>query len=203
MNDISLDAPKRRKTQAWVLVGVFFAPLLLAFLLYYGGEWRPAGTTNHGELVTPPRPIPEINLSIAGREQATGQLLHGKWTLLYVARGACTLDCQRSLTQIRQVRLALGDGMIRVQRVFVNTGVCCEGEYLEHEHPGLLLAHADSASAATLLDTISVDTIPAIDANRIYVIDPLGNLMMSYTSKTPGKGMLEDLKKLLKLSSIG
>jgi hypothetical protein len=203
MNQVSPGAPQRRKTQAWLLGGLFFAPLLFAFLLYYGGGWRPQGTTNHGQLVTPARPIPELNLSIENHEQPITQLLHGKWTLLYVAQGACDLNCQRSLTQIRQVRLALGDDMIRVQRLFVNTGACCEGEYLEHEHPGLVLAHADSAAAAVLLKTISIDSVPAIMADRTYVVDPLGNLMMSYVSNAPGKGMLEDLKKLLKLSSIG
>jgi cytochrome oxidase Cu insertion factor (SCO1/SenC/PrrC family) len=197
------NAPKRRKTQAWLLGALFFTPLLFAFLLYYGGGWRPHGTTNYGQLVTPARPIPAVNLSIAGGEQSTTRLLHGKWTLLYVGQGACNVDCQRSLAQIRQVRLALGDDMIRVQRLFVNTGTCCEGEYLEHEHPGLVFAHVDSTAAAPLLETIRIDSNPVLTADRTYLIDPLGNFMMSYASNAPGKGMLEDLKKLLKLSSIG
>src|SRR5687768_5402523 len=44
----------RTRKQVWLLVGVFFAPLLLAFLLYYGVGLRPSGSTNHGDLITPP-----------------------------------------------------------------------------------------------------------------------------------------------------
>jgi cytochrome oxidase Cu insertion factor (SCO1/SenC/PrrC family) len=36
-----------------------------------------------------------------------------------------------------------------------------------------------------------------------YIIDPLGNLMMSYSRAAPPQGLLEDLRKLLKLSRIG
>jgi hypothetical protein len=35
------------------------------------------------------------------------------------------------------------------------------------------------------------------------LIDPLGNLMMSYAAGAKAKGMLEDMKRLLRLSSIG
>jgi hypothetical protein len=37
----------------------------------------------------------------------------------------------------------------------------------------------------------------------VYLIDPLGNLMMSYAADARPKGMLEDLKKLLRLSHVG
>jgi hypothetical protein len=46
------------------------------------------------------------------------------------------------------------------------------------------------------------DADPLI-SGRIYLVDPLGNLMMSYGSRSEAKGILSDLKKLLKLSHIG
>ena len=50
---------RRSRAQVWILLAVFFVPLALAFLLYYGsGGWRPPGSTNHGELISPPRPMP-------------------------------------------------------------------------------------------------------------------------------------------------
>jgi hypothetical protein len=35
------------------------------------------------------------------------------------------------------------------------------------------------------------------------VVDPLGNLMMSYDARNDPHGLLEDLRKLLRLSHIG
>jgi cytochrome oxidase Cu insertion factor (SCO1/SenC/PrrC family) len=43
----------------------------------------------------------------------------------------------------------------------------------------------------------------AINSHRIYLVDPLGNVMMSYAPDAKPKGMLEDMKRLLRLSSIG
>ena len=37
----------------------------------------------------------------------------------------------------------------------------------------------------------------------IYLIDPIGNLMMKYDTTSTSRGMLKDIKKLLKISNIG
>ena len=42
-----------------------------------------------------------------------------------------------------------------------------------------------------------------IEAQRLYIIDPLGNLMMSYPPDINPRGIMKDLKKLLKFSRIG
>ena len=40
-------------------------------------------------------------------------------------------------------------------------------------------------------------------ANMIFIVDPLGNLMMRFDARQEPKGLLSDLQKLLKLSHIG
>ena len=40
-------------------------------------------------------------------------------------------------------------------------------------------------------------------ADRIKEVDPLGNLMMRWDTRENPKGLLSDMKKLLKLSHIG
>ena len=40
----------------------FFSPLLVAFLVYYGSNWRPLRHTNHGTLIQPPRTLPRVAL---------------------------------------------------------------------------------------------------------------------------------------------
>lgn len=200
-----MNAPlaRRSRTQIWILVAVFFAPLALAFLLYYGsGGWRPPGSTNRGELISPPRPLPSVALPTPGGAPLAAETWHGKWTLLYVGDGRCDGHCRAALTLMRQTRLALNEDMTRVQRIFLATGNCCDRAYLDAEHPGLLVALGDNAAGAALLAAFP-DGAPAMDG-VVYVIDPLGNLMMRHAPQPPpAKGLLEDLRKLLKLSHIG
>jgi hypothetical protein len=193
----------RSRAQVWILVGVFFVPLALAFLLYYGfGGWRPAGGTNHGELISPARPLPSVELPTPAGTALPANLWHGKWTLLYVGDGRCDGRCRAALVLMRQTRLALNADMSRVQRIFLVTGNCCDRTYLDEQHVGLIVALADNAAGAQLLATIP-DAQPGLDG-YIYIVDPLGNLMMRHApAPPPAKGLLEDLRRLLKLSHIG
>ena len=133
------------------LAALFFVPLLGAFWLYYAGGWRPAGSTAHGELVTPARPLAAVPLAQADGTPAPPDLLRGKWTLLYIDDGACaTKQCRDALWTLRQTRLLLAEDMDRVQRVFVAEAACCDRAFLEREHPGLtLLAPPPVAAPAT------------------------------------------------------
>lgn len=195
-------APARSRKQFWVLIGAFFAPLALAFILYYGLDIRPHGSTNKGDLIHPPVALPEVELPGAADQKLAADALRGQWSMVYIGDGACDARCREALTLMRQTRLALGDDMTRVQRVFLVSGNCCDRQYLEAEHDGLLLGRIDNSAGQTLLETFP-DTARAAGLGRIYLVDPLGNLMMKYEPDAPQKGLLEDLKKLLKLSHIG
>ena len=121
--------------------------------------------------------------------------------MLYVGDGRCDGRCRAALVLMRQTRLALNADMTRVQRIFLATGNCCDRAYLEAEHPDLAVALADNDAGAQLL--AAFPDRPEADAS-IYVIDPLGNLMMRHAPEPPpAKGLLEDLRRLLKLSHIG
>src|SRR3954470_10982931 len=123
-------AKPRSRTQAWILIGIFFGPLLAAFLLYYGTNgWRPHGSTNRGDLITPARPIPAVILSAATGQSLETQKLHGKWTLVYVGDGQCDARCREALVLTRQTRLALNQDLDRVQRVFLVSNHCCDRNY--------------------------------------------------------------------------
>ncbi|MGC1521051.1 MAG: hypothetical protein WA803_05880 [Steroidobacteraceae bacterium] len=186
-----------------LLIGLallFFAPLGLAFYLYYGhGTWHPGGHVNAGELITPARPLPALALPLLGEGTTDPNFLKGKWTLLYVGKGDCSESCRRELYDTRQIRIALDRDMDRVQRVLVAEGGCCDARFLHDEHPDLIAIRATPA-AAPLLALLPQD---GGAAPRVYLVDPLGNLMMFYGAEVKPKGMLEDLKRLLRLSSIG
>jgi cytochrome oxidase Cu insertion factor (SCO1/SenC/PrrC family) len=195
-------AGSRSRKQIWILIGAFFAPLALAFVLYYGMGVRPHGSTNKGDLIHPARPLPEVELPGLADQTLAPDALRGKWSMVFIGDGACDTRCREALTLMRQTRLALGDKMDRVQRVFLVSGNCCDQAYLEAEQSGLLLGRIDNPEGRTLLETFP-DAARAASFGRIYLVDPLGNLMMKYEPDAPQKALLDDLKKLLKLSHIG
>jgi hypothetical protein len=205
VRDAAHDRRQRR-----LLIGLallFFAPLGLSFYLYYSpAGWRPGNHVNHGDLIDPPRPLPDLTLHsarVAAGAGNPGLALKGKWTLLYVGSGSCTALCRKQLYETRQVRIALNRDMDRVQRMFVALEECCDWQFLDAQHPDLVTV-SSAADAAPLLGLLpSFDGIAPTAADRIYLIDPLGNMMMSYAPGAPPKGLLTDLKRLLGLSHVG
>jgi hypothetical protein len=190
---------ERPPYRAALLALVFFAPLFFAFVLYYGLTWRPAAHVNHGTLIDPARPLPALTLTRVDG-QATSALTE-RWTILYFDDGVCEATCRSALGSTRAVRLALGRDATRVQRVFFYRGRCCSVS-LASEQPDLFLASAEGAAGPEVLATLPAEG-NAGPAPQIALVDPHGNLLMRYPPDASRLGMLEDLKRLLRLSHIG
>jgi cytochrome oxidase Cu insertion factor (SCO1/SenC/PrrC family) len=200
----STQDPRRARRMLILLALLFLAPVAIAFVLYYGASWRPQGETHHGVLADPPRLLPEASLPAAAGGKTPPDFLRRQWTLLYVGDGSCGAHCREALYVTRQVRLSLNQDMDRVQRVFLYSGECCEQPWFSAEQAGLIAANADDEEGRRVLDAVAGNEDAAVmEAGRIYVVDPLGNLVLTYEPGAEPKGMIADLKRLLKLSHIG
>lgn len=189
---------RRNLRTVGALAALFLLPLVISFWMYYGSTWRPAAQTNHGELLQPARPLPPVDLRDAAGNVAA-DAFHKEWALVYLGDGQCAESCRSALYFMRQTRLSLGNNMTRVERIFLATEACCDREFLEREHPGLVVLDATGPDATEL-----VNTFPQTDRSQsLFVVDPLGNLVMRYDTRKDPKGLLTDLKKLLRLSHIG
>src|SRR5579871_13678 len=190
--DPSPRAVLRRRVQLLLIAALFVGPVALAFWSYYGLRLQPRGRANHGVLIEPARPLPAVPLRT-----------HGGWSMLYVADGACDAACRATLDVMRQVRAALGAETARVQRVLLVSGACCDPLAAEAAGEELIVAHADGEASIGLLAVFPKYGAPVADARRVYLVDPLGNLLMSYVPGAPPEGMIKDLERLLRLSHIG
>lgn len=174
------------------------AVCLLSLLASYGAYiwWRPTQHMNHGELLET-RPLPAATLQdLTGREFPF-ETLRGKWLLLTVQPAACEARCRQKLYYMRQVRTAQNENMMRIERLWLLTGAGSPATELLAEHPGLIVARP--------LEPAWLATLPLRQdaGEHIYLIDPLGNLVLRYGDESEPKGMLKDLVRLLKISRIG
>lgn len=182
-----------------LIVALFILPLMLAWVL--AGQWRPAGAAHHGELLTPARPVSYFQALEPGGSELDRAYLQEKWTLVYMSAAAgCDESCRQALYKIRQIRLALGREMGRVQRLWLTAEMpdATLAAWRRQEHADVAVGVADAHTRGFFAQAFS-DTANGY----IYLIDPLTNLVMRYPAQGDPQGMLKDLKRLLKLSKIG
>lgn len=179
-------SPRRSRATLWLILAVCAAPIAASYLAYH--FWRPDGQVNYGELIEP-RPLPDPALERVGGGTFRFSELRGSWVLLTAAPATCGEACVRDLVYMRQVRLAQGKDSARVERVWLVTGGGSPDPALQAQHEGL---HAVRGSEAIL------SALPASAGDPIYVVDPLGNLMMRFPPDPDPRRMLKDLSRLLR-----
>ncbi|MGB5209306.1 MAG: hypothetical protein WBN31_10975 [Gammaproteobacteria bacterium] len=192
------DEGSRLRWQPTLLLALFLGPLLAAVALYYSGNWRPLGGTNHGILVQPPVSLPQLSTANGSEDGYAGDL-RGRWTLLYIDSGDCDERCVEALFRSHQAREVLGRNRIRVERLYIYRGQPPAASSLA-EDEALRVLPASDPEAMAVIGAIPVEVAAT---NELMLVDPLGNLMMRFSLEQEPKGMVEDLKKLLKLSRIG
>jgi cytochrome oxidase Cu insertion factor (SCO1/SenC/PrrC family) len=184
------------RTQLILLAVLFLAPLMFAFATYYGSNWRPLGHTNHGDLIEPAMPLPELP---ALATPVAPHLFKGKWSLVYIGDGQCDDACRQTLFFMQQTQQSLGALIPRTQRVWLAGDHCCSANVDKTVQPPLIQVDAQGDGAHAWLAAFPADP----HRTTIFIVDPRGNLMMRYDSTADPKGLREDLKKLLGLSHIG
>lgn len=192
---------RRGRLTLILLILVFALPLAIATWLYHNPQvWTPTTFTNHGELMNPPRPVEPVSLVEVSGQPFGVQQLRGYWTLLHVGNSACDPACEEALIKTRQLRLALGHDIDRVQRVYLSTeapGFAMPAPLLD-EHPGLRLVTGDGQGLAAVMEVLGEDAV-----GHVFLLDPLGNLVLRYGPGVAATGMFRDVKRLLRNSRIG
>jgi cytochrome oxidase Cu insertion factor (SCO1/SenC/PrrC family) len=194
------DRPHRKlsRQQLLLIASLFFVPLLAAVLLYFSSDWRPAPEPN-GRLIDPPQRLPKARLFLRNGKAARADILRGHRFLVHPVESRCEERCVALLDELGRVRLALDKDAVRVRRVLLHTGLCCSEDFpLKDEDLLVLGATGRKGEALRTMFPLTDDGSPGI-----YIVDPQGNLIMSYPASGSGQGLLEDLERLLRLSKIG
>jgi cytochrome oxidase Cu insertion factor (SCO1/SenC/PrrC family) len=207
MTTDTIDPQQRRRSRTSLLIvlAMFAAPVLIAWSLFYVfPEWMPSSTNNHGDLVEPARPLPAFELDTVSGDVVDQTYLRGKWNYVYLHAGECSAACIEHLYKIRQLRLAQGKNIDRIQRLMLWRADSVSPESradLQAHFPGQVIVLVSDNDA--LITSFSTDAEAPLSAGRIYLVDPLGNLMMSYQPDAEPRGIIKDMHRLLKYSGLG
>jgi hypothetical protein len=190
------DAPARKKLkrELWLLAFVVVAPVVASYFAYY--VWRPNSFKNYGDLL-PPTPIPVLAVDAPAPSAPELAGLKGKWVLLMVDRADCDPKCREKLWQMRQLRLTQGKEMDRIARAWVvSDGRAPDAALLAEFEGTVVLGPAVS-------DVLTHPPAPESEREHLYLIDPLGNLMMRFPKDADPNRIKKDLTHLLKVSRVG
>jgi hypothetical protein len=192
---------KQQHTGRWKLFAVLAvcaAPLVASYFTYY--VIKPQSRTNYGALIDPrTHPIPALGAATLDGKSIGLDAYKGKWIMLQVDGGACGAQCNSKLFAMRQLRLTQGKDMDRIERVWLITDGQPLDTVLMREYDGTRMLRVPPETVKAWLPT-EPGTTPA---DHLYMIDPLGNLMMRFPKDADPNKIKKDLAKLLKASSIG
>jgi hypothetical protein len=198
----------RGRWKLLMVLAVCASPLIFSYLTYY--VIKPAGRTNFGALIDPrAHPMPALGATTLDGKPARLDEYKGKWVMLKVGPAACDAACKDQMFAIRQVRSMQGKDMERIERVWLINDAAPLETVLMRELDGMHMLRAPAAAVAAWLPLEQGATLE----NAIFLIDPLGNLMMRFPPVPPGATeeqkvqhygkIKKDIGKLLKASAIG
>jgi len=182
---------------------VFFAAPLFLVIAMYRFDWHPKGKS-YGDLI---EPVVPIKLTEAFKDVKTTDttvlsklLWHDKWSAVILA-DKCEAVCQARLHDARQIHASLEKDMNRLQRILITNQQDLND--LQKQYPDLIILNQPSADVAALAKQFDVDGVSAYTSERVYMVDPLGNLMLSYSNQVKPVDMRKDWVRLLKYSWAG
>lgn len=178
-----------------VVAAVCIAPFVASWALYF--FWQPSGRINYGDLVEGVTvPVGALAPHRNGKPLDFAQL-RGRWVFVTVDSGACDDYCQKKLWKMRQVRLTQGKYLERIERVWLLNDTQSVAAAVLKEYDGMRIAGAQGNAV------LKAFSYRDVQRDHIYLVDPLGNVVLRYPKDADPSRMKKDLERLLRVSRIG
>jgi len=182
-------ADRRARRTILLMVAICAAPVIASYAAYY--LWPRDTRINYGKLIATSAPaLPE--LASNGRSFHLEDL-RGRWVMLWSGRAPCAGLCAKAVYATRQARTMQNTEQDRVARLWIVSGPGNPDPALLTEHPGLVVASAPEDPLASWPEGDSA----------IYLVDPLGNLVLAWPGDPDIKKLAKDLDRLLRASRVG
>ena len=175
------------KKEFWMLLAMFILPIAFGTLFFYANpNYFSESTVNYGELVRPVIATEEGDIEIDG-----GASLQGIWTIVYVS-SRCDDVCEKAAADMKTIRTLMNADMRRIQRMIII------------ENNSTPTVNDEALIKAKITSEKLTKSLKKYAENAIYLIDPIGNIMLYYEPQNIDiRLVIKDLKRLFKYSRIG
>lgn len=178
---------------------IFFIVPIVVVVMMFKFNWKPDGESA-GQLIKPPQQIASPAGLLNGNATSAVGAWKEKWSVVYIAED-CEATCYAKLKDMRQLHVSLYKDIIRTQRVLITKST--DLAKIKADFPDMLVLNQPSTAVDKIVAQFKFDEYNPSQANRLYFVDPLGFVMMSYQSTVPLAKVRKDLKRLLKFSWAG
>ena len=189
-----MNTQRRSRLYLVLVVAVFAAPLVVAFVLSHLG-WRPVAARNYGELVEPARDYRAHRATTAAGDALAWNNAGGVFHVVVPMPAECAAPCLELADSLERLWTGLGKRAPRVRMLVVagpDAALDAALAQLPHvtrvvvspdpfEHPAPVAIEAERRSA-----------FPA------YIVDPNGYLVMRYPAGFDPAGLRRDLTRLVR-----
>ena len=175
------------RKEFWMLLAMFILPIAFGTLFFYANpNYFSESTVNYGDLVRPVIATDEGDIEIDG-----GASLQGIWTMVYVS-SRCDDVCEKAVVDMKTIRTLMNADMRRIQRMIII------------ENNSTPTVNDETLIKARITSEKLTKSLKKYTENAIYLIDPIGNIMLYYEPQNIDiRLVIKDLKRLFKYSRIG
>lgn len=198
-NKLSEQEMQRKGRMMFMAMLIFFIVPIIVVMSMYQFNWKPTGVSL-GEMVTPPRLINSPAEIQSNNAIAPVLLWKERWSMVYVADD-CQRTCMDKLHDMRQLHASFYKDIERTQRVLITTSQ--DVDEIKHNYPDLIIINQPVDGVLKLSEQFQIDDENVAMSNRLYLVDPLGHLMMSYKTSVPLAAVRKDIARLLRYSWAG
>ena len=182
---------------------IFLTPIVVitvSTIWYYSG-YGPEEKVNYGLLLSEPIDIGELDLEL-DYQYLDVDSMERKWMLVHFINDTCLESCADLIYVTRQVNVLLARQQTRVKR-YIAAPIALKPSLENFFSTYQDLNYIEIKDESRIMRAFELNNIDPFDQPNMFVIDPIGNIILHYSGEVDGKKLLTDLKKLLGASKIG
>ena len=182
---------------------IFLTPIIVitvSTVWYYSG-YGPEEKVNYGRLISDPIDVGTLDLEL-DYQNLNVDSMERKWMLVHFINDACLESCADLIYVATQVNVLLARQQTRVKRYIaapIEVKPKLENFFTTYQD----LNFIEIKDQFTTIEEFKKNGIDPFAQPNMFVIDPIGNIILHYSGEVDGKKLLADLKKLLGASKIG